>query len=120
MWIFDQQTLQFLDVNDEAVAVYGYSRLEFLRMTILDIRPVDDVSKILAKTVHPANRGPSTHEVWRHRAKNGTEFEVEINSVGMLYEGRPAELVVVTPMQGSRRPCAPQTVPNPTLDRTVH
>jgi PAS domain S-box-containing protein len=119
MWIFDRQTLQFLDVNDEAVAVYGYSRLEFLGMTILDIRPVDDVSKILAKTMHPANRGPTTRGVWRHRAKNGTEFEVEINSVEMLYEGRPAELVVVTPMGGSTRP-APQTVRNPTVDRTVH
>jgi PAS domain S-box-containing protein len=101
MWIFDQQTLQFLDVNDEAVAVYGYSRPEFLRMTILDIRPIEDVSKIVAKTMHPRNRGPSAHELWRHRAKNGAEFEVEINTMELLYEGRAAELVVVKPTRSS-------------------
>jgi PAS domain S-box-containing protein len=39
MWIFDHQTLRFLDVNRAAVATYGYSRAEFLKMKITEIRP---------------------------------------------------------------------------------
>ncbi|HMW03176.1 MAG TPA: response regulator, partial [Acidobacteriota bacterium] len=39
MWVYDLHTLKFLDVNESALRVYGYSREEFSRMTILDIRP---------------------------------------------------------------------------------
>jgi PAS domain S-box-containing protein len=45
MFVFDLETLSFLDVNDAAVRHYGYSREEFLKMTILDIRPPYDVRK---------------------------------------------------------------------------
>ena len=38
MWVFDRETLAFLDVNEAAVQQYGYSRLQFLRMTIVEIR----------------------------------------------------------------------------------
>ncbi|MHB8246951.1 MAG: PAS domain-containing protein [Acidimicrobiales bacterium] len=41
MWVYDVETLRFLEVNDAAVADYGYSRAEFLEMTISDIRPAD-------------------------------------------------------------------------------
>ena len=43
MWIFDTETLQFLAVNDSAVARYGYTAKEFRGMTLRDIRPVDEV-----------------------------------------------------------------------------
>ena len=39
MWVYDRKTLAFLDVNEAAIAKYGYSRQEFLKMTIVDIRP---------------------------------------------------------------------------------
>src|SRR5262249_6136861 len=39
MWVFDQETLQFLEVNDAALQHYGYSREEFLQMTLGDLRP---------------------------------------------------------------------------------
>ncbi len=42
MWLYDRRSLRFLDVNEAAVATYGYSRDEFLAMTLLDIRPVED------------------------------------------------------------------------------
>ena len=43
MWISDQRTLRFLQVNDAAVKAYGYSREEFLRMAVSDIRPEEDI-----------------------------------------------------------------------------
>ncbi|MEI9962240.1 MAG: PAS domain-containing protein [Limisphaerales bacterium] len=39
MWVFDLETLAFLEVNESAIQHYGYSREEFLAMTIRDIRP---------------------------------------------------------------------------------
>ena len=47
MWIYDRETLRFLDVNDAAIAKYGYSRDEFLAMTIKDIRPKEEVPGLL-------------------------------------------------------------------------
>lgn len=41
MWVYDLETLNFLAVNDAAVAHYGYTRDEFLRMSIMDIGPRD-------------------------------------------------------------------------------
>ena len=45
-WIYDLQTLKFLDVNDSAVRKYGFSKKEFLEMSIMDIRPAEDISKV--------------------------------------------------------------------------
>ena len=47
MWIYDLETLQFLDVNHAAVDHYGYSRDEFLGMTLKDIRPVEKIANLL-------------------------------------------------------------------------
>ena len=78
MWVYDGATLRFLEVNDAAIAHYGYSRDEFLAMTIKDIRPPEDIPALLVSTsqdgVHDAT-GP-----WRHRTKDGTEILVRISS----------------------------------------
>ena len=46
MWVYDLETLRFLAVNDAAIANYGYSREEFLAMTIQDIRPPEDSHRL--------------------------------------------------------------------------
>jgi len=75
MWIYDLQTLRFLEVNDAAVAYYGYSRDEFLNMTLVDIHPPEDVPRLLQDV---ARERPvlqfSGH--WRHRRKDGKGFDV--------------------------------------------
>jgi PAS domain S-box-containing protein len=47
MWVYDVHTLQILDANDAAKQRYGYSRIEFLGLTIKDLRPKEDVPKFL-------------------------------------------------------------------------
>ena len=54
MWIFDSETLRFLEVNQAAVNLYGWSREEFLSMSILDIRPPEDIEAVIAHTAKPA------------------------------------------------------------------
>ncbi len=92
MWIFDRETLDFMDVNDAALKLYGYSRQEFLNMKITQIRPPEDVPELLRRTSHP--EGPTTGARWRHRTRNGTVFPVSITSWELTFRGRPAELVL--------------------------
>jgi PAS domain S-box-containing protein len=92
MWVFDQRTLQFLTVNDAAIAHYGYSRDEFLSMTIADIRPSQDVLPLVQ--VLETLEGLTTPSQWRHRLKDGRLIDVEISSHVMDYGGRPARLAL--------------------------
>jgi PAS domain S-box-containing protein len=94
MWIFDRETLAFLDVNDAAVQHYGYSRQEFFNMKITAIRPAEDVSELLRKNPNPRPQGQSSAEKWRHQTKSGMVFPVRITSWELTFRGRPAELVL--------------------------
>lgn len=90
MWVFDQRSLAFLEVNEAATRQYGYSRQQFLKMTILDIRPHADVPKLLHNALHAhATFG----DIWTHRKKDGTVFEVRIVSRLVIFLGHDAELV---------------------------
>src|ERR1035437_8914200 len=94
MWIFDLETLVFLDVNDAAVDEYGFPRQEFLTMTLRDIRPIGDVPELLRQTQHPRPLGQSTAEKWRHVTKDGIVFPVAITSWELTFHERRAELVL--------------------------
>ncbi|MGA7906018.1 MAG: PAS domain S-box protein, partial [Candidatus Sulfotelmatobacter sp.] len=94
MWVYDLKTLQFLEVNHAAVHHYGYSHEEFLAMRITDIRPAEDVPRLLADVV-PARVGLQYSGQWRHLLKNGKIIDVEITSHTLAFGGRDAELVVV-------------------------
>ena len=94
MWIYDLETLAFLDVNDAAVHHYGYTREQFLRMTILDIRPPEDRA-VAESGAHDGGTGLRVWRTpWRHRRKDGTLRSVRISSHPLTLEGRAARLVV--------------------------
>jgi len=94
MYVFDKRTLAFLEVNAAAIAAYGYSRDEFLRMRITDIRPVEEVPRLLQRLAKH-DRPVESHGQWRHRRKNGEVFDAEITSQGISFAGKDAALVVV-------------------------
>lgn len=93
MWIYDLETLAFLEVNDYAIQYYGYSRNEFLNMTIKDIRPANDESALLNE-LNKVSKEFCRRGDWQHKKKNGEIIFVEINSHAIDYEGRPARLVL--------------------------
>jgi PAS domain S-box-containing protein len=104
MWVFDSTTLEFMAVNDAAVIQYGYSREEFLAMTIKDIRPAEDVPDLLnrkAKVVDDYGSYNSTG--WRHRRKDGSVIDVEITWHTLEFLGRPAKLVLARDVTERRR-----------------
>ena len=92
MWVFNRETLRFLTVNEAAVQHYGFSKGEFLAMTIVDIRPEEDIPDLLEAT---ANRihGLQQGTIWKHRKKDGTIIEVEIVAHELDFHGIEAELV---------------------------
>ncbi|PYU57496.1 MAG: hypothetical protein DMG56_22330 [Acidobacteria bacterium] len=95
VWVYDLQTLVILDVNHSAVRNYGYSRAEFLSLTIKDIRPPEDVPALLQSA---AKTSPDTEisGVWQHRKKDGSLIDVEITSHPLVYNCKNARLVVAT------------------------
>ncbi len=93
MWVFDRETLAFLAVNEATVRHYGFSRQEFLAMTVLDIRPKENIPALLKAFSHP-HEGLGWAEVWRHCKKDGTVIAVEITTHTLIFGGRQAELVL--------------------------
>jgi two-component system, cell cycle sensor histidine kinase and response regulator CckA len=102
MWVYDVETLRFLEVNEAAIVRYGYSRSEFLDMTILDIRPVEDAETFMERGV-PADLVRTSGMPWRHRTRTGDLLDVEINSDDLLYGAARARLVVSIDVTERRR-----------------
>jgi PAS domain S-box-containing protein len=94
MWVYDQETLQFLDVNAAAINRYGFSRKEFLAMSIRDIRPPEEIP-LLDKNLAKRAEILQTSGPWRHKTKGGEIFFAEIFSHSITYFGKDARLVMV-------------------------
>lgn len=93
VWVYDLETLAFLAVNESAVHHYGYSREDFLAMTIKDIRPAEDIPA-LYESVAGSSEGVDAAGIWRHLKKDGTIIEVEITSHLLVFDDRRAELIL--------------------------
>ena len=91
-WVFARKTLKFLAVNEAAIQHYGFSRQEFLAMTIADIRPEEDIPALLETTAKRID-GLQEAKTWRHRKKDGTNIDVEIVGHELDFQGTEAELV---------------------------
>ncbi len=93
MWLYDAETLRFAAVNETAVRNYGYTEEEFLGMTIAQIRPEEDLERFI-ENVRSSRDEPLTVAEWRHRRKDGTILHVEVMSRPLMFNGRPARLVM--------------------------
>jgi two-component system, cell cycle sensor histidine kinase and response regulator CckA len=93
MYVCDSHSLQILEVNAAAIRAYGYSRAEFLQLRVTDIRPPEEVPRLLESV--KKNRVPVTYQGrWRHRRKNGEVFDVEVTTQRIQFAGRDAVLAV--------------------------
>ncbi|RYZ71873.1 MAG: EAL domain-containing protein [Lysobacteraceae bacterium] len=92
-WVFDTETLRFLAVNATAIRRYGYSREEFLGMTILQVRPDADADAVrlsVGERSEPRDSSP----VWTHVTRDGKQIHVRIHSSSIRFDDRPARLVL--------------------------
>ncbi len=118
MLIFDKETFRFLDVNDAAVAHYGWSREQFLAMTLFDIRSAEDAEKL---RLVAGSRDGSCPEgaIWRHNRANGDEIQVAIYSRPLEHEGRPAALVAAVDVTQAREAAAEVASTRQFLDSVI-
>jgi PAS domain S-box-containing protein len=92
--VYDEQSLAILAVNDVAVTHYGYTKDEFLGMTIKELRPEEDIPALLE---HLSSATSSVHHsgIWNHRKKDGTIIAVDIRSHSIPWEGHNGRLVMI-------------------------
>lgn len=102
MWVYDLETLRFVEVNDAAIAQYGYTRDSFLSMLITDIFPTAECPHG-RRAVSERKEALWKSGTWRHRRADGSFFDVEINSQLLVWAGRPAALVVAHDVTETRR-----------------
>jgi diguanylate cyclase (GGDEF)-like protein/PAS domain S-box-containing protein len=99
MWVYDSETLRFVEVNEAALTHYGYTRDEFLSMTIEQIRLQEDVMMLAAGVVDDIeNPG-----IWRHRTKAGSVIDVDIAAHRLNFDGRDCVLVMAQDVSERRR-----------------
>lgn len=101
MWVYDPESLRFLEVNDAATACYGYSHEEFSTLTLPEIVRLEEEAKALAelRTAEPqVLSGP-----WLHRRKDGTEFQVDIASQPLERSGHRATFALMHDVTEPRR-----------------
>jgi PAS domain S-box-containing protein len=102
MWVFENETLQFLQVNDAALRHYGYDRVDFLQMKASDLHPAEEVAILLAAfqgVIPEAQRAGQ----WHHRLKDGSLIDVEMFLHKMEYSGHDAVLVVAQDITERKR-----------------
>lgn len=94
-WIFDLETLKFLDVNEPAIRAYGYSREEFLNMTILDVRPKNELPVVhqALKEVHASTSDLIQFGMVTHQLKSGELIKVDISGRRITYNNRPCLII---------------------------
>ena len=94
MIIYDLETLAFLEVNEAAIKLYGYTQAEFLQMNIKDIRPAEDIPALLYDIELVKSTENPTGQ-WRHKRKSGEVIFVEIASLSVTHQGRNARHVSI-------------------------
>jgi PAS domain S-box-containing protein len=103
-WIYDEQTLRFLEVNEAAVRMYGYTEEEFRKLTLADIRPREDVDRLMSHIGEV--RGNLRHyqgDQWRHVRKGGEVIDVEVSAHAVELDGRRARMVTIVDITDRRR-----------------
>jgi two-component system cell cycle sensor histidine kinase/response regulator CckA len=95
MWVYDSETLDILAVNDAATRRYGWTRDEFLTMTIRDLRPPGE-QKRLEEILAAGLVGPRVHTELRHAKKDGSIIDVEVATNDTTFAGRSARLVLLS------------------------
>jgi len=95
MWVFDVDTLEFLNVNSAAIKHYGYSREEFYTMTIMAIRPKEEIPH-LEKVISEIKGRTSYQGTFKHKKKNGEIIYVDVQTNTIVFNNRKAEIVLAT------------------------
>jgi len=102
MWAYDVQTLKIVAANPAAQAFYGYSRAEFVRLSVTDLHPQDDLARLHQNLELPLIERVA-QRAWRHRHRNGELMDVEIVTQDLMLGAAPVRMVMVTDLTEQHR-----------------
>jgi diguanylate cyclase (GGDEF)-like protein/PAS domain S-box-containing protein len=102
MWVLDQESLRFLAVNDAAIARYGYSREQFMSMTVPELRPVED-RESFAQFLHALKDDQFADNIGQHITADGTVIDVAAYSKALTYAGHEARLTAIHDITKAKR-----------------
>jgi PAS domain S-box-containing protein len=102
MWVYEHGTMRFIAVNDAAIRQYGYTREQFLTMTLLDVRPSEDRDQLRRDAEWPREHYRAGR-IRRHLKADGTIIEVCVFAQTLIYEGRSASLGALVDLTEQRR-----------------
>ncbi len=95
MWVFEESTAKFLDVNQAALAQYGYTQEEFLTKTVFDIRPPEEIFQLKDHLRETSGfSGQYNAGAFRHLKKSGEIIDVEISVSAINFDGKSARLIL--------------------------
>jgi PAS domain S-box-containing protein len=94
IWVYNEETFGFLAVNEAATRIYGYSRDEFLSMTIDDLRPKEDIPTLMIKNAEDPDELVISSP-WRHQTRDKKIIYVEMSSHPVVFDGKNSKLVIV-------------------------
>lgn len=94
IFIYDKENLCFLEVNDAAIKLYGYSRDEFLQMDLTDLYSPEDIQTLLDSFNLEALEGRFS-KPFRHRKKDGSTVLVEISKTSFRFNDKEAHFNIV-------------------------
>jgi len=95
MWIYDKKTLNFLHVNQAAVSKYGYSREEFLHLTVVQIRPEEERNRALSIIRDSETKQFVRIKNVKHTTKKGDVIEVDIYANNLKFNGIEAKFIMI-------------------------
>ncbi len=93
MYVYDTETLEILAVNEAMASHYGFSEEELLGMSLIDIRPSEEVPALL-ESFSDLEGGLLHRKTWKHWKKDGTVIAVDVTSSGTIHQGRDARIVL--------------------------
>jgi diguanylate cyclase (GGDEF)-like protein/PAS domain S-box-containing protein len=102
MWVFDVKTLRFLAVNDAAIAHYGYTREQFMAMTVDQLR-IPEEREQLRQLIWDGGGTHNSGGTRHHLTADGTETIVAVEARALLYEGHEASVAVAFDLTERKR-----------------
>lgn len=94
-WVYEISTFKILDVNQAAIDHYGYSRDEFLSMTLKELRPPGEIPKLVhAHSDIQSKEGNIYFGVFTHQKKSGDLIRMEINGHKVMFQGCDCVMVI--------------------------
>ncbi|HSE43199.1 MAG TPA: PAS domain S-box protein, partial [Acidobacteriota bacterium] len=91
-WIFDVSTHSILQVNQAALHLFGYTRQDFLNLTLNDLVP--DVSRFVKGITGSSLNSNDAAISWKHKKKDGSLIEIPLHCRSTIFQGRPVQIAV--------------------------